>query len=80
MTIDGPSLINKSLDELIDSAAWHRRREDSQKGNPTINNDRKMIVIYQLIWTAEIGNKLHWNKLLLCIICVTQPHNDVPNF
>lgn len=49
MTIDGPSLINKSLDELIDSAAWHRIREDSQKGNPTINNDRKMIVIYQLI-------------------------------
>lgn len=49
MTIDGPSLINKSLDELIDSVAWHRRREVSQKGNPTINNDRKMIVIYQFI-------------------------------
>lgn len=48
MTIDGPSLINKSLDELIDSAQ-HKEERIRKKGNPTINNDRKMIVIYQLI-------------------------------
>lgn len=49
MTIVGPSLINKSLDALIDSAAWHKEDRIRKKGNPTINNDRKMIVIYQLI-------------------------------